>query len=76
MTHAKTDRPQALVGAWLTPAPKRNRPPLISWMKAAVGAKSWAWRVWMFTMLVPNSMVRVPSASASHNARPSPKLGH
>ncbi len=36
---------QALVGAWLTPMPKRKRPPLISWMKAAVCAKSYACRV-------------------------------
>ena len=31
-------------GVWLTPMPKRKRPPEISWMKAVVLAKSVGWR--------------------------------
>ena len=37
-------RSRAWVGPWLTPMPKRKRPPDTSWMKAAVCAKSNGWR--------------------------------
>lgn len=31
---------RASIGAWLTPMPKRKRPPEVSWMKLAVAARS------------------------------------